>query len=162
MLLLGGCPQETQDVWRARASMRSESGAVLAALTEPELIAAWAPVGFELEDPDAMPLHAGSHERVCGSIAGVKAHFDVEVTRAEPGRLELVADGPLAMEVAWRFRACRDRVVVDASIVLRPRSGLTGRILRGAVVALLNAGALDRALQRLDESLCREPELIAA
>src|SRR4051812_20429038 len=82
----------------ARATVRGEVREVLAALTDPELIASWAPVGFELEDPDGCPLHAGSHERVCGSLAGVKAFFDVDVTCAEPGRLELVADGPLAMD----------------------------------------------------------------
>ncbi|HXB14310.1 MAG TPA: hypothetical protein VNV44_01070 [Solirubrobacteraceae bacterium] len=164
MLLLGGDPQETEDVWRARASVPGEIGTVLAALTEPELIAEWAPVGFELENPQATALHAGSHERVCGSIAGVKAFFDVDVACAEPGRLELVADGPLAMDVAWRFRAQRGRVVVDASIVLRHRGGLTAKILRGALVAVLNAGALDRALLRLGESLRPEgePEPLAA
>src|SRR5579871_5372935 len=98
MLLLGNGPQKTEDVWHARATLHGESSEVLAALTEPELIAAWAPVGFELEDPGALPLRAGSHERVCGSIAGVRAYFDVDVTCAEPGRLELVADGPLAMD----------------------------------------------------------------
>jgi hypothetical protein len=164
MLTLTGNTQESSEVWSARAVVRAEPSDVLAALTDPELIAAWAPVGFELEDPDAPPLRAGSHERVCGSLAGVKAFFDVDVSRAEVGRLELVATGPLAMDVAYRFRKQGGRVVVDASVGLHRRSGLTGRILRGAVVALLNAGALDRALQRLTDSLCGsyEPELVAA
>ena len=94
MLLLTGNTQETAEVWSARAVVRAEPRDVLAALTDPELIAAWAPVGFELEDPDAPPLRAGSHERVCGSLAGVKAFFDVDVSCAELGRLELVADRP--------------------------------------------------------------------
>src|SRR5262249_15294914 len=72
MLTLTGNTQESSEVWSARAVVRAEPSEVLAALTDPELIAAWAPVGFELEDPDAPPLHAGSHERVCGSLAGVK------------------------------------------------------------------------------------------
>lgn len=158
MLLLSSHTSETQDVWSARATVRAEACEVLAALTDPELIAAWAPVGFELEDADARPLHAGSHERVCGSLAGVKAHFEVDVTCAEPGRLELIAEGPLGMDVAYSFREQGGRVVLDASVGLHPGGGLTGRILRGAVVALLNAGALDRALQRLGESLCCRSE----
>src|SRR3954454_15149292 len=163
MFLLGG-NQQAPEIWSARATVRGEVREVLAALTDPELIASWAPVGFELEDPDGCPLHAGSHERVCGSLAGVKAFFDVDVTCAEPGRLELVADGPLAMDVAYRFRQQGGRVVVDASVGLRRGGGLTGQILRKAAAALLNAGALDRAMQRLENSLCSrsEPELAAA
>jgi hypothetical protein len=163
MLLLKGHSDEAPDVWSARAAVRAELCEVLAALTDPELIADWAPVGFELEDPDRRALRAGSHERVCGSLAGVRAYFDVDVTCAESGRLELVAEGPLAMDVAYRFRENAGRVVIDASVGLRPRSGLTGQILRGAVVALLNAGALDRALERLAESVrCRERVPVAA
>ncbi len=52
---------------------------------------------------------------------------------------------------------------MDASIGLRRRDGLTAKILRGAVVALLNSGALDRALQSLVESVRpAERELAAA
>lgn len=151
-------------MWSARATVRGEVREVLAALTDPERIAAWAPVGFELDDPDACPLRAGSHQRVCGSLAGVKAFFEVDVKHAEPDRFELVADGPLAMDVAYRFRQQGGRVVVDASVGLRRGGGLAGQILRPAATALLNAGALDRALERLGESLCRhgEPELAAA
>ena len=163
MFLLGSTREETPQLWSARASVRAGAGEVLDALTDPRLIAAGAPVGFELEDPDAPPLRAGSHERVCGSLAGVKAFFDVDVICAELGRLELVALGPLAMDVAYRFCEQGGRVVVDASVGLRRHGGLTGQILRSAVAALLNAGALDRALQRLAESLCgRERELAAA
>ena len=164
MFLLTGTAQDTPDFWSARATLSGDAQEVLAALTDPDLIAAWAPVGFELEDPEAGPLHAGSHERVCGSLAGVKAYFDVDVTCAEPGRLELVAEGPLAMDVAYDFHQQGRRVVVEASVGVRHRGGLTGTILRGAVVALLNAGALDRALERLGESVCgcAEPRLVAA
>src|SRR5689334_3998003 len=116
MLLLGGNSQGTPELWSARATVHAEAGEVLAALTDPELIAAWAPIGFELDDPEAPPLRSGSHERVCGSIAGVKAHFDVDVMCAELGRLELVADGPLGFDVRYRFRQQGCRVVVDASV----------------------------------------------
>jgi hypothetical protein len=152
------------EVWSARAAVRAQPAEVLAALTDPELIATWAPIGFELEGPDGNRLRAGSRERVSGSLAGLRASFDVEVTRAGPGVLELIADGPLAMDVAYRFPEQGGGVVVDASLRLRRRGGLPAQILRSAVVALLDAGALDRALQRLAASLCEhsETDLLAA
>jgi hypothetical protein len=147
----GPASQDAPELWSSRAEVVAGQREVLAALTDPELIAAWAPVGFELECSDGCPLRTGSRERVSGSLAGVKATFDVEVVHAEPGLLELIAEGPLAMDVAYRFREQGDRVVLLASVGLRRRSGLTAQILRGAVAALLNAGALDRALARLAE-----------
>jgi hypothetical protein len=167
MLLLRGNRHDASgdaEVWSARAAVQAQSTDVLAALTDPELIAAWAPIGFELEGPEGRVLRTGSRERVSGSLAGLRASFDVEVTRAGPGVLELVAAGPLAMDVAYRFPEQGGRVVVDASVRLGRRGGLAAQILRGAVVALLEAGALDRALQRLASSLCErsDTELVAA
>ena len=150
MLLIDG---NAPEVWSARAAVRAEACQVLAALTDPELIAAWAPVGFELEDGCPGRLRAGSHERVSGSLAGVRASFEIEVRRADRDRLELLAEGPVSMEVAYCLREEDGRVLVDAHVGLRRRSGLTAAILRGAVVALLNAGALDRALQSLAKSV---------
>jgi hypothetical protein len=55
---------------------------------------------------------------------------------------------------------------------IRRRRGLNAQLLQAAVAALLNAGALARALRKLEDSLrapaprgvfaCREPELMAA
>jgi hypothetical protein len=162
----GGDPggRAAPGVWRASAIVRGEPCEILRALTDPELIATWAPMSFELEHPGARRLRAGSQERVSGSLAGLRASFDVEVTRADDARLELVAEGPLAMDVAYSFRAQGRRVRVDASIGLRRRGGLAGTVARAAVAALLDAGALERALQRLAQSL-REPaelELMSA
>jgi hypothetical protein len=53
------------------------------------------------------------------------------------------------MDIAYLVREHEGGVVVDASVGLRPRNGLTAKILRSAVVALLNAGALDRALRSM-------------
>lgn len=167
MLLLRGNRDDANggaEVWSARAAVRAQPADVLAALTDPELIAGWAPIGFELEGSAGRRLRAGSHERVSGSLAGLRASFDVEVSRAGPGVLELVADGPVAMDVAYRFPERGGAVVVDASVSVRRRGGLTAQVLRAAVVALLDAGALDRALQRLAASLCEcsDAELAAA
>jgi hypothetical protein len=55
-------------------------------------------------------------------------------------------------------------VLVDARVAIRRQRGLTAQVLRGAVGALLNAGALRIALRRLEDSLSRpgEAELLAA
>jgi len=163
MLLLGGQATDTPEVWSSRMDLEADAREVLAALTDPELIAAWAPVGFVLDRPEGGPLRTGSHERVSGSLAGVRASFEIDVMRAEPGRLELVAEGPLAMDVAYRFHEQGGRVELVASVSLRRSGGLTGQILRRAAAALLNAGALDRALSRLAEVAGHgERELAAA
>jgi hypothetical protein len=154
MLLLGGNQQQDgTDTWSAHAAVRAQPGEVLQALTDPDLIAAWAPMSFELECSDGQPLHTGSCERVSGSIAGLRASFEVEVTRADAGVLELVADGPLALDACYRFREQRGRVVIDARVGLRKKGGLTAQLLRTAFAALLNAGALERALERLAASV---------
>lgn len=162
MLLLSGNPGEAPEVWRACAAVRADAHAVLDALTDPELIAAWAPVGFELEDGCPSRLRAGSRERVSGSLAGVRASFDVEVHQAGGDRLELVAEGPVSMDVSYRLREQGDRVLVEASVAMRRREGLSAKILRAAVVALLNAGALDRALQSLVRSVSTAGRELAA
>jgi Polyketide cyclase / dehydrase and lipid transport len=166
MLLLRGNAHETggPEVWTACTDVRAEPCEVLRALTDPDAIAAWAPMSFELREPDARPLRTGSRECVSGSVAGLRASFDVEVLCADETRLELVAEGPLAMDVAYRLRPRGGGVQVHASIGLRSRGGLTGQVLRAAIGALLNAGALERALGRLDRSLCEhsEHQLVAA
>ncbi len=140
--------------WRAQAIVRAAPEDVLAALTDPLRIADWAPVSFELEDGGCGRLRCGTRQRVSGSVAGLRASFEVEVIRAEPDAFELVAEGPVAMDVVYTLHQRDGRVAVEARVALRRSRGLGGQLLRGAVVALLNAGALDRALQRLADSLC--------
>jgi hypothetical protein len=138
--------------------------AVVAALTDPASIACWAPVSFEVEGLAGGRLRSGSRERVSGSIAGIRATYDVEVTRADRQRLELVAHGPVSLDVAYGLSQRDDGVLVDARVAIRRQRGLAAQVLRAAVGALLNAGALRAALRRLEGSLCapREPELLAA
>ena len=165
MLLLrstSGSP--SAEVWTARATLRSDPDEVLRALTRPDSIAQWAPVSFDVDGLAGSRLRAGSRERVSGSIAGITATFDVEVTRADRERLELVARGPVALDVAYSFRELGDGVIVNAQVGVRRQGGLAGQVLRAAVGALLNAGALASALRRLESSLscpC-EAELLAA
>jgi hypothetical protein len=152
------------DVWSASAVLHNDADEVLRALTRPDSIAQWAPVRFDVDGLAGNRLRAGSCERVRGSIAGITATFDVEVTRADSGRLELVARGPVALDVAYSFSEHHDGVIVNAQVGVRRGRGLTSQVLRAAVGALLNAGALGSALRRLESSLSytREPGLVVA
>jgi hypothetical protein len=152
------------DAWTASANLPGDLDVVLTALTDPTSIACWAPVSFEVAGLAGGRLQAGSRERVSGSIAGVRTTYDVEVKRADRQRLELVAHGPVSLDVTYRFRQLEDGVFVDARVAIRRQRGLTAQLLRAAVGALLNAGALRSALRRLETSLSGpgEAQLLAA
>ena len=78
------------NTWTAQANTEAAPEAVLAALTDPDGIARWSPVAFEVED-DAGRLQAGTRTRVSGKLAGVRVGFDVEVHRADERQLTLSA-----------------------------------------------------------------------
>ncbi len=141
------------DVWTASAWLDNDPDGVLRALTDPAAIARWAPVNFEIDGLAAGRLAAGDRERVRGSIAGIAATFDLEVIKADTKGLELVADGPISLDVDYRFTEHSDGVSVHARVGIRRRRGLTAQLLQAAVAALLNAGALARALRKLEDSL---------
>jgi hypothetical protein len=166
MLLLRSIAKEAHepDVWSARANLDADATDVLEALTDPEMIAAWAPVSFDVEGAAGQPLRAGSRERVSGSIAGIGATFEVEVARADSERLELSARGPVSLDVRYTFCQRGSQVTVVARVAVSHRGGMTAQLLRPAVNALLRAGALERALERLEDSLSDrfEPTLLAA
>lgn len=148
-----GLHENGSDAWRASTFVCANPDTVLRALTEPEWIADWAPIGFEVDGLAGGRLRAGARERVRGSIAGIRAAFEVEVHAADTERLELVAMGPVALDVAYRFRAHDGGVSVDATVSVKRRRGLVAQLLQRAVAALLDAGALSAALGRLDASL---------
>jgi hypothetical protein len=151
-------PPAEAEVWTARAELLADPDQVLQALTDPELIAQWAPVRFDVDGLAGGRLRTGSHERVSGTIGGLSTTFDIEVARADVEQLDLVARGPVSFEVAYSFREQGRRVIVEAYVSLRRQPGLTAQVLRAAVSALLNAGALGGALRRLEASLSRLPE----
>ena len=134
---------------------------MLAALTDPEFITLWAPVGFEVEGLRGGRLRGGSYAIVNGSFAGVAAEFQIDVLRADEEGLDLRARGPVDFEVAYRFVPERQGVIVDAKIKLGREQGLNARVLRAATGALLSGGALDHALGRLAREL-DEVALLAA
>ena len=139
--------------WTARTDFAADADQVLRALTVPALIARWAPVDFEVEGLAGGRLRAGARERVSGTIAGVRTAFDVEVTRADTRRLELTAQGPVGLEVSYAFTQRVGSVGVEARVAVSRGRGFTSQLLVAAVSAILNAGALSRALSRLEASL---------
>ena len=141
--------------WTATATVDAGPEAVLDVLTDPDLVARWAPLPFDVEDLDTPRLMTGSRARVSGRLAGRRVGFDVEVHEADLQRLALAADGPVGLDVAYDLSATGDRSEVRASISVRSGKGFTGRLLAEATNALLSAGALTHALSRLTrEAAC--------
>ena len=156
-----GPDTSSRDVWRARRSVFAEPPEVLAALTDPQFIALWAPVDFEVEGLCGRRLREGSHAIVSGSLAGVAVEFELRVLRADEEGLYLHARGPVDLHVAYRFIPERPGVTIDAEIELGHEPGLNARLLRAATGALLSGGALDHALGRLAREV-DEAALLAA
>jgi hypothetical protein len=122
---------------------------VLQVLTDPDAIASWSPIPFEVEDLDGLRLEAGSLARVSGSLAGKRVGFDIEVHAADEGGLELTAEGPIGIDVLYELEPVAGGSHVTASVGVRDGSGFTGRLLAKATGALLAGGALDAAAGRI-------------
>jgi hypothetical protein len=144
----------TSETWLAGAPEE-----VLDLLTEPDAIARWAPIDFEVSDHEGERLRAGTHTRVCGILAGRRLEMDVEVLDAEDGRLALVANGPISIDVEYVLRPLDRGSQMRASVSVAGR-GLIGRVLAQATDMVLAAGALDRAVDRIGREL--QPTLVAA
>jgi hypothetical protein len=138
--------------WTTQTTVAGLPDDVLALLTEPEAITRWSPVPFELVDMNTDRLVTGSRARVVGRLAGRTLEFDVEVLAAHEDRLALVADGPISLDVEYRFRRVARGSEVRASVSVRG-SGLIGRVLAQATDALLAAGALHAAVGRIGREL---------
>ena len=123
--------------------------AVLAALTDPDAVARWSPVAFEVED-DSGRLRAGTRTRVSGRLAGVRVGFDVEVHRADDRQLALSARGPVVMDVNYDVAPEPDgSTKVNAQISLAKGRGLVAGLLAEATAGMLRAGALSHAVNRI-------------
>jgi hypothetical protein len=142
--------------WTTQTTVTGLPDEVLALLTEPDAIARWTPVPFELISLDTERLVAGSQARVRGRIAGRILEFDVEVLAADDERLALVATGPISIDVKYALRPAGGGSELRASITVRG-TGLIGRVLAQATDGLLAAGALDLAVSRIGRQL--EPSL---
>ena len=131
--------------WTATARANATPCQVLQVLTHPEAIRRWSPVDFDLDDLEGRRLVAGTRGRVTGRVAGVRVGFDVAIHAADEARLELSAEGPVALDV--RYELVRDEAgaELNASVSLRGGRGMTGRLVEKATAALLSAGALEGA-----------------
>jgi uncharacterized protein YndB with AHSA1/START domain len=136
--------------WTATTIVDAGPEAVLHVLTDPDAVARWAPLPFDVEDLDTPRLMTGSRARVSGRLAGRRVGFDVRVHEADENGIALSASGPVAFDVAYRLsHAESGGSKVRASVSVRSGGGLTGRLLAEATGALLSAGALDAALGRI-------------
>jgi len=144
--------------WTASTRAAAAPDEVLALLTEPDAIARWAPVDFEVVDFDGERLLAGDRVRVNGMLAGRPVKFDVDVKQADDGRLVLSAEGPIRLDVEYHARALDAGSEIHASVAVSGR-GLIGRVMAHATEALLATGALRIAISRIAREL--EPALAA-
>jgi len=142
--------------WTAQTRVAGLPDEVMALLTEPSSIARWAPIAFDVVDFEGRRLAAGDRVRVRGGLAGRAAEFEVEVSEADDGHLVLTAVGPIRLDVEYLAVAAADGSEVHASITVTGK-GLIGRVLAQATDALLAAGALHTAVDRIAGEL--EPAL---
>jgi hypothetical protein len=131
---------------------------VVQLLTDPDAIARWAPIPFEVLRLDDERLYPGAHVRVRGRLAGQSAEFSVHVLEVSDERLTLVAQGPVSLEVEYDVRPAVRGTAIRASISVLGH-GLVGRLLAKATEALLAAGALQSSLNRLADQ--PEPAIAA-
>lgn len=135
--------------YTATASAPADPETILAVLTDPRAARRWAPVAFDVDDLSGPRLTVGSTARVSGRLAGRPVGFDLAVHRADVEGLALSAEGPVALDVDYRLRPSGHGSEVRASVALRPRGGLRGRLIAEATAAVLAGGALDLALGRV-------------
>ena len=135
--------------WTATARAKATPGQVLEVLTHPEEIRRWSPVDFDLDGLEGRRLAAGTRGRVTGRVAGVMVGFDVEIHAADEARLELSAQGPVALDVRYELMRDEAGAELNASVSMQRGGGLTGRLVAKATAALLSAGALEGAAGRI-------------
>jgi hypothetical protein len=145
-------------LWQYNTTVPGSPSDVLELLTEPRAIARWAPIPFEVVGPDGGRLESGTRTRVAGRLAGRAVEFDIDVLRASDERLELIAEGPISIDVQYRLRPAGAESEIEASVSVEGR-GLFGRVLAKATETLLAAGALRMSLERLADEL--QPALAA-
>jgi hypothetical protein len=148
-------------MWTSSRTVSAPAGEILHAITHEDAIRRWSPVDFELRGHAGGRLHAGDVARVVGRVAGLGVGFDVEVTAADRGGLQLVASGPVDIDVHYGIAECCDGSAVEARVDIRGGRGMTGRVVATTVRALLGAGALDGALARIADEVEHEAAPVA-
>ena len=143
-------------LWTAKTTITALPADVLAQLTSPDAISRWAPVPFDVVDWEGERLRAGERVRVQGQLAGRKVEFEVDVAEADDDHLVLTATGPIRLDVEYHALPAVSGSELQASVHVSGR-GLFGRFLAQATDALLAAGALRAAVDRLAQEC--EPAL---
>ena len=138
--------------WTTETWVTGAPDEVLELLTEPDAIARWAPIPFELLDLDDERLVAGAHARVTGAFAGRRLEFDVEIHEADEERLSLVADGLVSIGAEYVLAPADGGSDIRASVSVSGR-GLLGGMLARAFETVLAAGALPASVARIGREL---------
>jgi uncharacterized protein YndB with AHSA1/START domain len=138
--------------WTTEMWMAAMPDEVLDLLTEPDAIARWAPIPFEIVELDGERLRRGSHARVRGGFGGQQLEFEVEILDADHEHMSLLATGPVSIDAEYLLRPSAGGSNVQASVSVRGR-GVLGRVLARGVDALLAGGALRASVARLGREL---------
>ena len=144
--------------WTTETWVAGSPDEVLELLTEPDAIARWTPIPFELLDLDECRLQTGTRARVRGSLAGRSMEFDIEIHEAAADRLALIASGPVSIGAEYVVAELDGGSAVHASVSVSGR-GLLGGILARACEAVLAAGALSASVARIGRELELQPAL---
>ena len=145
--------------WTTQRWVAGAPEQVLELLTEPDAIARWAPIPFEVLDLDGPRLESGTRARVSGALAGRRMEFDVEIHEADDQRVSLVANGPVSIGAEYELAEADGGSEVRASVSVSGR-GLLGGVLARGFETVLAAGALHASVARIGRELAvgREPE----
>jgi carbon monoxide dehydrogenase subunit G len=138
--------------WTTEAWLDMMPEEVLAKLTDPEAIARWSPIGYELLELDGDRLQAGSRAKVRGALAGRPVVFTVDVHDARDGRLALEASGPVSIGAEYLLHPVGGGSRLRASVSVSGH-GVFGVPLARAVEGLLAAGLLRVGVRRLAQEL---------
>jgi hypothetical protein len=138
--------------WSAQTQIAAAPDAVLGALTDRALCLSWAPVPVTLSELDGDQLVPGSTARVSGRLLRRELSFAIEVQAADAELVSLRADGPFSLQAEYTMQRAPGGCDLRATVRLHEGRGLGGRLLASASRALLDAGLLQRAVQRIADA----------
>ena len=132
--------------WTSNTTFDGDPRRVALALIDIDATVRWSPVPFRLINCRGRRLRRGAKPTNAGALMGRRVSCKLDVTRADRTGLSLYAKGPFEMDVNYVI----DPVAAELSARVETRGGgLFAKILVSATNALLAAGALDGALQRV-------------
>jgi hypothetical protein len=135
--------------WSTAANVEATPERILHVLTEPAACARWSPVRFVLDGLTTPRLMTGTRGRLGGRLIGRRVEFDLEILHADCGRFELRAHGPVRIDAVYHVQPAGTVTQLQAAVSVSPGPGLTGRFAARAADALLAAGVLDQAVERI-------------